>query len=35
VATRDVAGAYAMVYAPAGREFKVRMDKIAGPTVRA
>ena len=34
-ATRDEAGAYAMVYAPVGRKFKVRMDKIAGATVKA
>jgi hypothetical protein len=34
VATRDQAGSYAMVYAPVGRKFKVRMDKITGPTVR-
>lgn len=35
VATRDETGAYAMVYAPVGRKFKVRMDKIAGPKVKA
>jgi hypothetical protein len=35
VATRDSAGSYAMVYAPLGRAFKVRMNKITGPTVRA
>jgi hypothetical protein len=35
VATRDSAGSYAMVYAPLGRAFKVRMDKITGPKVRA
>jgi hypothetical protein len=34
-ATRDSAGSYAMVYAPVGRSFKVRMDKIAGAKVRA
>jgi hypothetical protein len=34
-ATRDEGGSYAMVYAPAGRPFKVRMDKIAGPKVKA
>ena len=28
VATRDEAGSYAMVYAPVGRKFSVRMDKI-------
>lgn len=35
VATRDDAGSYAMVYAPVGRPFKVRMDKIVGTTVKA
>ncbi len=35
VATRDEAGSYAMVYAPVGRKFKVRMDKITGPKVKA
>jgi len=35
VATRDESGSYAMVYAPVGRKFKVRMDKIAGAGVRA
>ncbi len=35
VATRDTAGSFAMVYAPVGRPFKVRMDKIAGATVKA
>jgi hypothetical protein len=35
VATRDSAGSYAMVYAPVARKFKVRMDKITGPTVKA
>jgi hypothetical protein len=34
-ATRDADGSYAMVYAPVGRKFRVRMDKIAGPTVSA
>jgi hypothetical protein len=34
-ATRDEAGTYAMVYAPIGRAFKVRMDKITGPKVKA
>jgi hypothetical protein len=34
-ATRDAAGTYAMVYAPVGRRFKVRMDRIAGPKVKA
>jgi hypothetical protein len=35
VATRDDAGAFAMVYAPIGRKFRVRMDKVAGPHVKA
>jgi hypothetical protein len=35
VATRDSEGSYAMVYAPVGRPFAVRMDKIQGPTVHA
>jgi hypothetical protein len=35
VATRDASGSYAMVYAPVGRTFKVRMDKITGATVKA
>jgi len=34
-ATRDSSGSYAMVYAPAGRKFKVRMDKISGSKVKA
>lgn len=34
-ATRDSAGTYAMVYAPIGRPFKVRMNKIAGARVKA
>jgi hypothetical protein len=34
-ATRDANGSYAMVYAPVGRAFSVRMSKIAGPQVRA
>jgi hypothetical protein len=33
-ATRDREGCYAMVYAPAGRRFKVRMDVIAGTRVK-
>jgi hypothetical protein len=33
--TRDEAGTYAFVYAPAGRSFDVRMDAIAGPVVKA
>lgn len=35
VATRDESRSYAMVYAPVGRKFKVRMDKISGPKVKA
>jgi hypothetical protein len=34
-ATRDADGTYAMVYAPVGRPFTVRMDAIAGPKVKA
>ncbi|MEO8078024.1 MAG: glycoside hydrolase family 140 protein [Acidobacteriota bacterium] len=35
VATRDAAGSYAMVYAPVGRPFTVRMAAITGVTVKA
>jgi hypothetical protein len=35
VATRDSAGSYAMVYAPVGRAFEVRMEKVNGPKVKA
>lgn len=35
VGTRDAEGSYAMVYAPAGRAFKVRMDSIKGRQVKA
>ncbi len=35
VATRDEAGTYAMVYAPVGREFSVRMNVIKGDKVTA
>ena len=35
VATRDSSGSYAMVYAPVGRAFKVRLDKITGAKVKA
>ena len=35
VATRDAGGAYAFVYAPVGRAFSVRMDKIGGGKVKA
>ncbi len=34
-ATRDEARTYAMVYAPVGRAFRVRMTAIAGPQVTA
>jgi hypothetical protein len=34
-ATRDIDGSYAMIYAPVGRAFRVRMDKISGAKVRA
>jgi hypothetical protein len=35
VATRDTEGTYAMVYAPSGRPFGVRMEVIRGPRVNA
>ena len=35
VATRDAEGTYGMIYAPVGRPFQVRMDKIRGPKVKA
>ncbi len=35
VSTRDVEGTYAMVYAPIGRTFRVRMTAIKGPKVTA
>lgn len=35
VATRDTEGTYAMVYAPVGRPFMVRMDVIKGNQVKA
>lgn len=35
VATRDRDGTYAMVYAPIGRAFAVKMDTIKGPKVKA
>lgn len=35
VATRDADGSYAMVYAPCGHRFAVKMDKVTGPTIRA
>ena len=34
MATRDRDRTYAMVYAPVGRRFIVRMDVIAGPKVK-
>lgn len=34
-ATRDLSGSYAMVYVPAGRPFRVRMDKVSGSKVKA
>jgi hypothetical protein len=35
VATRDGAGTYAMVYAPVGRAFRVRMSVIQAPSIKA
>jgi hypothetical protein len=35
VGTRDASGGYAMVYAPVGRAFSVRMDAIQGAQVKA
>ena len=35
VATRDASGSYAMVYAPVGRPFTVRMNVITGAKVKA
>ncbi|MCP5517192.1 MAG: glycoside hydrolase family 140 protein [Verrucomicrobiales bacterium] len=35
VATRDEAGTFAMVYAPVGRRFTVRLDTLAGARVKA
>jgi hypothetical protein len=35
VATGDADGSYAMVYAPVGRKFKVRLNKITGARVKA
>jgi len=35
VATRDIEGTYAMIYAPIGRAFKARMATIIGPKVKA
>lgn len=33
--TRDTGGSYAMVYAPAGRTFSVKICAITGPSVKA
>lgn len=33
--TRDAGGRYAMIYVPTGRGFSVRMDRLAGPAVKA
>jgi len=35
LATRDSEGSFVMVYAPVGRAFRVRMDRVGGGTVRA
>jgi hypothetical protein len=35
VATRDQERSYAMVYVPAGRAFRVRMDAVAGSSVKS
>jgi hypothetical protein len=35
VASRDAEGTYAMVYAPTGRKFKVRMEVIRGARIQA
>ena len=35
VATRDSEGSYAMVYAPVGRSFRVRLEAIKGKSVKA
>jgi hypothetical protein len=34
-ATRDISGSYVMVYAPIGRKFSVRLDKLSGAKIRA
>jgi hypothetical protein len=34
-ATRDESGSYAMVYAPVGRRFRVRLSAIRGPVIQA
>jgi hypothetical protein len=33
-ATRDEQGSYAMIYAPVGRPFKVRMGKLSGARIK-
>jgi len=33
-ATRDESGSYAMIYAPVGRKFTLRLDALAGTTLR-
>lgn len=35
VATRDEAGSYAMIYAPVGRRFRVRLEALSGTKLRA
>lgn len=35
VATRDESGSYAMVYAPVGRKFSVRLEKLSGTRIVA
>lgn len=35
VATRDSGGSYAMIYAPVGRPFSVRLDSLTGPRLKA
>jgi hypothetical protein len=35
IGTRDSAGSFAMVYAPVGRSFKVRMNSVTGSRARA
>ena len=35
MSTRDASGSYAMVYAPVGRTFRVKMNVITGPAVKA
>lgn len=35
VATRDQSRSYAMIYAPVGRPFRVRLDALSGPELKA